>query len=84
MTKSIQALLGSTYFKEGRQDSEGDKSGGLKTILLLLGFIGLTASSANALTFFGPKEAEEGMPWLKIELIDLLYVVVFLDISQIK
>lgn len=79
MSTSITTLVKSDYFK--RKLEENSKSGSstpVATILALVGFFGMMTFSnqSYALTFMQAGEAEEGMPWLKVENVDIYFMVV--------
>lgn len=70
MSGTIRTLVNSDYFKKNLTEKN---STGLKTILAIVG-IGGFAVSSHALTFNGPGEAAEKMPWLLVENSDLYYL----------
>lgn len=79
MANSISNLIKSDFFKEKLAKKNDNSS--LKNLVLLVGIFGLLAVSqtASALTFNGPGEATEGLPWLVIENGDI-YALVAIDI----
>ena len=79
MSTSITGLVKSDYFKKKIEENAAKNgSGSLPVIAAALGFFGLIAAGnqSYALTFMNAGEAEEGMPWLMVESIDLYFMVV--------
>lgn len=78
MSTSIKTLIHSDYFIERMKhiDEEKKGNGGLKTLLALIVFVGLTAMPSHALEFMQPGQAKEGMPWLLVENRDLIVFIV--------
>lgn len=78
MSGSITTLVKSNYFKKRIEENSKKGAAPLTTILALIGMFGLISFSnqSYALTFMQPGEAEEGMPWLLVENIDIYLMVV--------
>lgn len=71
ISKSTAALIKSDVFKEKiAEQHKKDKSNGLKTILLLIGFTFLSGT-ASALSFDPPAMAEDINVWVYIESTDI-------------
>lgn len=78
-TDYFKNRLGKTGNDENVKKKSSWKSGGLKSLVLVI--IGTTfiAGSSNALEFMRPGDAVENQPWLLVETYDL-YAMVALDI----
>ncbi len=80
---SVLNLAKSDYFKkklaEQNAKEEIEKGSGINsTLIAIIGVIGvmIASSQSYALTFMQPGEAEEGMPWLKVENSDIYFLIV--------
>ena len=80
---SILNLAKSDYFKkklaEQLAKEESEKGSGINsTLIAIIGVIGamIASSQSYALTFMQAGEAEEGMPWLKVENSDIYFLIV--------
>lgn len=83
MSSSINMLIRSDYFKKKLAENEEKGKAILPTIIALVGVFTLfNVNDLHAFTFMGPGEAEEGMPWLKVENSDL-YAMVVVDLILI-
>lgn len=85
MSTSITSLVRSDYFKNKIANKESGNNGIINTVIVLIGsflFMGYE-NTASALTFNGPGEATEGMPWLMVEDSDL-YAMVLVNIILIS
>ena len=84
---AIKRYIKSDYFKERlakvERDEEsengGNKSGGLKNLILVIIGTTLIANSSSALEFMQPGDAQENLPWLLVETSDL-YALVILNV----
>lgn len=78
LSGSITTLVKSDYFKKKLEENKTKDSVPVNAILALVGMFGLIAFSNQsvALTFMKAGEAEKGMPWLKVESVDLYFMVV--------
>jgi cytochrome c oxidase cbb3-type subunit III len=78
MSTTITSLVRSDYFKRKLGENKENSNGIITTIVALIGSFLFLASNntASALTFNGPGEAAEGMPWLMVEDSDLYAMVV--------
>ncbi len=78
MSTTITSLVRSDYFKKKLGENSQGNNGIITTIVVLVGSFLFMASNntASALTFNGPGEATEGMPWLMVEDSDLYAMVV--------
>lgn len=84
MSTSINSLVRSDYFKKKLAENEGNGKSILPTIIALVGVFTLfSVNDVHAFSYFGPGEAEEGMPWLKVENSDL-YAMVVVDLILIS
>ncbi len=81
MSKSIQSLLRSDYFKNKLRESDNSKSGGLKALMILIVMSGFFTPSIYALSFVKPN-AGENMPWLIVEMADI-YALVAVNIMLV-
>lgn len=79
LSGSVRTLVNSDILKQKLMEREN--KGGLKNLLLLIGFFGLMTLSnvASAFTFNGPGKAAEGAPWLLIEDSDL-YILIAINL----
>lgn len=86
LSTSISTLLKSDFFKRKLMEKnakqqeateKGNNSAVITTILALVGTFGLMMLSnpSQAMTFVGSGESEEASPWLKVESIDLYFMV---------
>lgn len=83
ISTSILNLAKSDYFKKKLAEQsvreENEKSNGINTtiiaILVSLGCM-IASSQSLALSFMQPGEAEEGMPWLKVDNSDIYFLLV--------
>lgn len=77
MSTSITTLVKSDYFKKKLEENKSKGSGTVATVIALVGVFGTMFFSNNsyALTFMNAGEAEKGMPWLKVENIDLYFMI---------
>ena len=80
---SVLNLAKSDYFKkklaEQNAKDEAEKGSGINsTLIAIIGVIGvmIASSQSYALTFMQAGEAEEGMPWLKVENSDIYFLIV--------
>jgi cytochrome c oxidase cbb3-type subunit 3 len=81
LSTSISTLVKSDFFQKKIAEKRKDNGGVVTTIIALVGsflFVS-TGNDAFALTYNGPGEATEGMPWLLIENSDL-YVLLSIDL----
>jgi cytochrome c oxidase cbb3-type subunit 3 len=78
MSTSITTLVKSDYFKKKLEENKGNGNGTMAGVIALIGVFGTMFLSNNsyALTFMQAGEAEEGMPWLKVENIDLYFMII--------
>ena len=85
MSTTITSLVRSDYFKKKLGENSKGNNGIITTIIVLIGSFLFMASNntASALTFNGPGEATEGMPWLMVENSDL-YAMVVINIVLIS
>jgi cytochrome c oxidase cbb3-type subunit 3 len=77
MSTSITTLVKSDYFKKKLEENKSNNTGTVASVVALIGVFGTMFFSNNsyALTFMNAGEAEKGMPWLKVENIDLYFMV---------
>ena len=85
MSTTITSLVRSDYFKKKLGENSKGNNEIITTIIVLVGSFLFMASNntASALTFNGPGEATEGMPWLMVENSDL-YAMVVINIVLIS
>lgn len=76
VSSSITTLIKSDYFKK-KLNEKNAQSSKLPSIIAVIGFFGLLLKSnaANALTFVNAGESDENTPWLKVEAMDLYFMV---------
>jgi cytochrome c oxidase cbb3-type subunit 3 len=77
ISTSITTLVKSDFFKKKIAENGKKESTHLTTILALVGMFGLISASNNSfgLTFMQYGEAEKGMPWLKVENMDIYFMI---------
>ena len=77
ISTSITTLVKSDFFKKKIAENGKKESTHLTTILALVGMFGLISASNNSfgLTFMQYGEAEKGMPWLKVEDMDIYFMI---------
>lgn len=77
MSTSITTLVKSDYFKKKIEENKSKGSGTVATVIALVGVFGTMffSNESYALTFMRAGEAEKGMPWLKVENIDLYFMI---------
>jgi cytochrome c oxidase cbb3-type subunit 3 len=84
MSSSINTLIRSDYFKKKLAENEEKGKAILPTIIALVGVFTLfSVNDVHAFSYMGPGEAEEGMPWLKVENSDL-YAMIVVDLILIS
>lgn len=76
VSSSITTLVKSDYFKS-KMSKKNTTGTVVSSVVLVVGFLGLLLNSttANALTFVGAGEGDETTPWLKVEAMDLYFMV---------
>ena len=77
ISASITTLVKSEFFKKKIAENRTKESTNLSTILSLIGMFGLISASNNSfgLTFMQPGDAEKGIPWLKVEDMDIYFMI---------
>jgi len=84
MSSSINALIRSDYFMKKLRENEDKGKSILPTIIVLVGVFTLfSVNDVYAFSYFGPGEAEVGMPWLKVENSDL-YAMIVVDLILVS
>ncbi len=73
LSGTMLRFIKSDYYKSKSNNSN------LKTLLLLIGFSIAFSNTGNALTMLEHGEANETIPWLKVENMDI-YVLVFINL----
>jgi cytochrome c oxidase cbb3-type subunit 3 len=82
LSTAISTLVKSPYFQEKLKKKNERETNGLKTFVLIIGFLGLLGSSNSslAMSFVSAGNETKDLPWLLVETFDL-YFLTFVNIS---